>query len=39
MKVYNVLLVKRETSNASFRRDRLPVYERIGIETKILALA
>ena len=48
--LYNVLLVIRDTSNASFRRDRLPVYERIGIgkihsdafdgaERKILALA
>jgi hypothetical protein len=48
--LYNVLLVQRDTSNRSFRRDRLPVYERIGIgkvhvdafdgaERKILALA
>jgi hypothetical protein len=47
---YNVLLVQRDTSGASFRRDRLLVYKRIGIgkvhvdafdgaERKILALA
>lgn len=29
--LYNVLLVKRSTSNAPFRRDHLPAYERIGI--------
>jgi hypothetical protein len=45
-----MLLVKRSTSNASFRRDHLPIYERIGTgkihsdafngaERKILALA
>jgi hypothetical protein len=29
--LYNVLLVQRDTSGASFRRDRLPVHERIEI--------
>jgi hypothetical protein len=48
--LYNVLLVQRDTSDASFRCDRLLVYERIeigkvhvdafdGAERKILALA